>query len=163
MSKYEERRCGIWGVLKGHPGEPECDPLHDRQGSFLPGATPQASWKLTRSISLLCKAGPTEVKQVGKQSGDFTEAVIPGVVCDLEDPGSGGSQPRAALPEGASSKGLEVVAVGLWWIVPAAHRRQQSPYLGCHISEPRTRTGAGFKSALFGDPGFHWGKPMAHL
>lgn len=122
MSKYEKRRCGIWGVLKGHPGKPACDPLQAFQDSFLPGATPQVSWKLALSVSLLCEAGPTEVKTARRQSGDFTEAVIPGVVCDLEDPGSGGSHPRAALPEGGSSKGLEVVAVGLWRIVPAVQR-----------------------------------------
>lgn len=37
------------------------------------------------------------------------------------EPNGGGSQPRAVLPEGASSKGLKVIAVDLW-IVPAAPR-----------------------------------------
>lgn len=112
MLKYEERRCGIWRVLKGHPGEPACDHSELSWANFLPAATPQVS------ISLLSKAGPTEVKIARRQSGEVTETVIPGVACDLEDPGSSGSQPRAAFPEGASSKGLELVAVGLW-IVPA--------------------------------------------
>lgn len=79
------------------------------QDSLLPGATPQVSGKVTLSVSLLCEAGPTEVKIARRQSRDITEAVIPGVVCDLEeDPGSGGSRPRAAHPEGASVKVLRL-------------------------------------------------------
>jgi hypothetical protein len=103
------------------------------------------------------------VKRAGRQTQDFTEAVIPGVVCDLEDPGSGGSQPRAALPEGASSKGLEVVAVGLWWIVPAVQTTAVTlPRPGTSLS-PELRQELVLSLSFLETQAFIRAQPMAHL
>lgn len=86
--------------------------LQASQGSFLPGALPKSHGN-SAFYSLCCEAGPTEVRAAEGQCWGLTEAVTSGVICGLGDSEGGGSQPRAALPEGSSSKGLEVVAVGL--------------------------------------------------